>query len=416
MRPLSKVYHAPFCRECAISQTRGILNNMSDIFARLKEKCSQSFPLSDDPDPAVRAGADTAPKLDKILIVDDNVDLLEKLTFVLKNEYDVVTCSNPLNVMTVMDAQVMAVILDIKMDHKNGFEVYTDIKKQYDVPIIFFTAFQNEKEFSEIINEYRPFGYIVKGEDPARLLTQLSAAVRYAYRRQKEMALESSRLKTQFLANVSHELRTPIHFIQGICRYLLQHYPQTDARIHDLHEKLLASTERLYETLTNITDMSNIHHGSETLVYSTFNLRALLEEVLENAEKVNCNNCRFIVDIQVESSLFLNSDRDKLCRILNHLLSNAFKFTEGGEVQFSAARDDTALNFTISDTGCGIPRDYRDHLFETFSQAEDYLSRKHQGLGLGLAISKTYIEMLGGKIELTSEINKGTTVQFSLPV
>lgn len=123
---------------------------------------------------------------DKILIVDDNVALLEILCSVLEKTYDIVRTSDPMKVMDLINDAIVTVVLDIKMERKNGFEVAKEIQADYDVPIIFYTAFQNEKDYADIMAEYKPFSYIQKGSKPNELVNKIAEAVAYYHSRKNK--------------------------------------------------------------------------------------------------------------------------------------------------------------------------------------------------------------------------------------
>ena len=142
---------------------------MQDFFSRrlskIKTRTHKDTPM------------ESKPEKEKILLVDDNQLLLEEMTEIISQEFEVVGCTNPFKVMEILDETFRAVVLDVRMDGKNGFEVCEDINREFNLPVIFYTAFQNEQSFIDIINNYRPFGYLQKGGDPELLIKKIHLAV-----------------------------------------------------------------------------------------------------------------------------------------------------------------------------------------------------------------------------------------------
>lgn len=238
-----------------------------------------------------------------------------------------------------------------------------------------------------------------------------------ALRIAKEKAEISERLKSSFLANMSHELRTPLNGILGFSELVAHSHDLKDAQemgsfIHD-------SGERLLDTLNLILDLSRIEAGESQLEPSEFDLIEEATDVLNlfsaSAEKKHLS---LTLSSQLEK-LSVFTSRKAIESILNNLVNNAIKFTEIGKISLSITKE--ILNskemavIKITDTGIGIAEKDFDHIFENFRQASEGLSRSHDGTGLGLSLSKKYIEMLDGTISLESTIGIGTTFTLNLP-
>lgn len=232
----------------------------------------------------------------------------------------------------------------------------------------------------------------------------------------KEKAEESDRLKSAFLANVSHEIRTPMNGILGFTELIKQPGISPDELNHfvGIIEK---SGERLLNIINDLINISKIESGQMDTHITETNINEQLE-FLQNfftPEAVQKG-----LNINVSYSLpahqaYVMTDKEKLYAVLTNLIKNALKFTISGHINLGYNLKDNGLLFYVKDTGIGIPEHKQGSIFERFVQANIEHKSRYEGAGLGLAISKAYIEMLGGKIWVESEMGKGTTFYFSLP-
>ena len=232
----------------------------------------------------------------------------------------------------------------------------------------------------------------------------------------KEKAEESDRLKSAFLANMSHEIRTPMNGIIGFAELL------AEESIPDINKQqyigiITKNAYHLLDLINDIIDISKIEAGQANINVNAVNLNTLLSDVyvfLEpNSEKKGISFF-YSTSLSDAHSLII-TDPVKLKQILINLVNNAIKFTELGEVQFGYNIENDYVVFYVKDTGCGIPADSIATVFERFSQLDNQPKESRTGTGLGLAISKAYSELLGGKIWLTSEQDKGTQFYFTIP-
>ena len=232
----------------------------------------------------------------------------------------------------------------------------------------------------------------------------------------KEKAEESDRLKSAFLANISHEIRTPMNGILGFADLLKEPNlsPENQKEFLDVIEK---SGQRMLNIINDLIDISKIEAGETTLRIRKTNINKMLHD-LHLFFMPESNRKNIAIDFHCdlpENESFIQTDSTKLNQVLTNLIKNAVKFTEKGSVTFGYRRKNLMLEFFVTDTGLGIQAEQKDLIFERFRQGTLGNSPKYEGAGLGLAISKAYIELLGGSIWMESELGKGSTFFFEIP-
>ena len=228
-------------------------------------------------------------------------------------------------------------------------------------------------------------------------------------------AEEASKAKTAFLSNMSHEIRTPMNAIIGLDSIALND-PDISERTREYLEKIGSSAEHLLGLINDILDMSRIESGRLTLKNEEFSFRKLLDAV-NTMFHSQCQDkgLTYRFNMTPDINEYYIGDNMKLRQILINILGNAVKFTdEGGEVQLQIEckakfEGKSTLCFKISDTGIGISEDYLPYIYDTFSQEEDSSTNKYGSSGLGMAITKSFVEMMNGNILVESEKGVGTT-------
>jgi PAS domain S-box-containing protein len=232
----------------------------------------------------------------------------------------------------------------------------------------------------------------------------------------KEKAEESDRLKSAFLANISHEIRTPMNGILGFSELLKnpQLLPEAKNRYIQIIEQ---SGNRMLSIITDIVDISKIESGQMNLESNKINVNHLLSElaVLFTPEaQAKELRLSFTTALPNEKS-FIQTDRNKLTQVLTNLIKNSLKFTKEGSINFGYELVDDYLEFYVKDTGVGIPADQTEIIFEQFRQGSISLTRAYEGAGLGLSISKAFVEMLGGTIWVETKLGQGSVFYFRIP-
>jgi len=233
-------------------------------------------------------------------------------------------------------------------------------------------------------------------------------------------ALQSARLKSEFLANMSHEIRTPMNGVLGMME-LLSRTPLDEKQRRYL-ETLQTSAGGLMSVVNDILDFSKIEAGKMELREETCRVRDLLDEVTELfAARAELRGVRLLAKVEHDVPTQVEADTERVRQVLSNLVGNAVKFTESGRITVRASVEECQgqlfqLRFEVSDTGVGIEPAMQSKLFEAFSQVDGSLTRKHGGTGLGLAICKQLVELMKGRIGVTSQPGQGSSFWFVLPL
>ena len=228
----------------------------------------------------------------------------------------------------------------------------------------------------------------------------------------------ANRHKSEFLANMSHELRTPLNAIIGFSEVLQEHMfgdmnEKQEEYINDIH----GSGKHLLSLINDILDLSKVEAGRMELDLETFNVPAAIDNALTLIRE---RAGRHGIELQAAIApgiTEIKGDERKVKQILLNLLSNAVKFTpEGGRITVAASPVDSMIEISVTDTGIGIAPEDCEAVFEEFRQVGTDYTKKAEGTGLGLALTRKFVELHGGKIRVTSEVGKGSTFAFTLPV
>jgi signal transduction histidine kinase/CheY-like chemotaxis protein len=233
----------------------------------------------------------------------------------------------------------------------------------------------------------------------------------------KEKAEESDKLKTAFLNNISHEVRTPLNTICGFSE-IIANTCQSNDKLKKFSTIISDSSIKLMEIITDVIEISKLQSKQIALNESDFDFIELVNEIEYQFEPIiKLKALGFSIQMKPGLSSFkIYSDRNKIFKIFRHLIDNAIKFTYKGQISINLSFQDDKIDIIISDTGIGITKEMQEIIFESFRQVEIGISRDFGGNGVGLAIVKDFVNMLGGTIKLESEINKGSPFFISIPV
>jgi signal transduction histidine kinase len=229
--------------------------------------------------------------------------------------------------------------------------------------------------------------------------------------------LELDKLKSEFIANVSHELRTPLTAISGYADYLFLEKlgPLTDSQRKGI-DVMRRNIRRLTKQIKDLLDFTTIEAGHFTAVPRPFELRTLLDEVMVN-HQAEVEKKRLKLALDMDESLTVNADRERISQVIDNLIINAVKFTNQGGITITVRREEPGrARIAVSDTGIGIPRELIPRIFERFQQLDGSTTRRFGGVGLGLAIVKSILDIHQSDIRVESEPNRGTTFTFALPL
>ena len=379
-----------------------------------------------------------------VLVVDDEPRNLEVISHFLEREgFRVVTADDGQTALTAVAAAAPDVILlDVVMPGLEGFEVCRRLKADpatIFIPIVILTALRGTQERIKGAAAGAD-DFLSKPFDHVELATRVKSLVRVkrlydqiqAYNRELEDRVaqrtaelqraydelkELDRLKSEFIANVSHELRTPLLHVKGAISLLADGTvgPLTPDQAQGLGVAQSAA-EQLGRIVEDIVDFGEVYE-ERRLAFESVSLSEVVQSAVRAIARVAGSHSVKVTQTLPPDLPPVRADPEALTRVLWHLLDNAVKFSPAGSaVEIGAEKRRAAVRIAVRDHGAGIPPDERERIFQVFYQLDGSSTRRAGGLGLGLALVKRLVEAHGSTVEAESEVGKGSTFAFELPV
>jgi len=370
-----------------------------------------------------------------ILIVDDTPENIDILVDLLE-DYEKKIAINGLDALETVHSGDLPdlILLDIMMPEMDGYEVCKKLRedeKTKDIPVIFLTAKTQKKDINKGF-EVGGQDYVTKPFDAAELLHRVNTQLTLKKQKDelyelnhrldekvkertfelniaKEKAEESDRLKSEFLQSISHEIRTPLNAVVGFSGFISD--GNENPELEDFAGFMKKQTDLLLKLVNDIVDFAKLESRSVSFDYELVDVNEILEDnfLLFNSTKPENVELEYQ---QMESQNEIITDKFHLDQIVLNLISNALKFTTQGKVIYGAnIKENNEIEFYVTDTGKGIPKEEQALIFERFYKVDSFT----QGAGLGLAIVKNTVDLLGGKIQVESEPEKGSRFSFVIP-
>lgn len=323
---------------------------------------------------------------------------------------------------SVLPAPVQVILGELPKDFFSWLEGAME-RPGVDGWTMFFGQHHREYSFSLIpIEDGRRLLTVSCDSVAVETLRQMLDSSRRELQNAVQEAQEANAAKSRFLSNMSHDIRTPMNAIIGMTDIALAH-TDTPERMVDCLHKIRQASGHLLALINNVLDMSRIESGRVELHQEKFQLGHLLEELRTILRpSAAAKGLDFFIDCKEITHEEFQGDETRIQQILINFAGNSVKFTEKGSVtiglweECSPWREECTLHFTVADTGIGMDEAFQKKLFTPFERADAAWARHIEGTGLGMSISKQLTEMMGGHIEVKSELGKGTCIEISLPL
>jgi len=384
----------------------------------------------------------------KIIVVDDNLDILSVIRNILKDNYEVYPCPSVAKMFVVLEhIKPDLILLDVEMPETNGYEAAKKLKNsaQYkDIPIIFLTSMVDEQSeieglsigavdyirkpivvplFLQRIKTHLSFleqkkVILARNKEIEELLEIKTNEIKLREKAEQE-AQNASRAKGDFLSHMSHEIRSPLNAVIGMINIVTE---KDDIQTIKLYlEKAGNAAKQVLGVINDILDISKIEANKFELSYGEFNFVKMITTIVDVISiRAHEKHHNIAVTLDPDIPPFIIGDELRLAQVITNLMANAVKFTpENGKIELNAQKleekdDEVTIRIEVVDSGIGISPIHQKKLFTSYSQADNNIAQKYGGTGLGLVISKQIVELMHGTIWIESELKKGSKFIFTI--
>jgi len=375
----------------------------------------------------------------KILVVEDDAGSRLTLCGILEDAgYEVTGVDKGTEALEVIkDGNFHVIITDIKLPDVGGMSVLELAKEiNPDVAVVIMTGYASVETAVNAVNE-GAYAYFVKPVNMDEMKTAIVNALRQQrlsrenkrlvddLQRSNKLLFEANRqlraateAKSIFLAHMSHELRTPLNAVIGFSDLLIGGIAgKINNKQRQCLEDILSSGKHLLSLINDILDLSKVEAGKIDIRPESLRLADVVEDAVTTVKPMIDESKHELAISIAEDLPPVYGDRNRLKQILLNLLSNAIKFTpDGGKLSLETSREDDFCKVSMVDNGIGIRKEDQTCIFEPFTQLDTQPGERKQGTGLGLALTKQLVELLGGKIGVESEYGKGSQFSFTIPL
>jgi len=376
-------------------------------------------------------------KKSSILIVDDEQITIQALSEILSPEYTIYVSKDGREAIDKARRLLPEIILlDIIMPEIDGYDVIGVLKKTKetkDIPVIFVTSLDGTHDEEKALS-MGAADYITKPlHSPIvrmRVRNQIRIIERYALESDlnvvlklqselvaaKERAEHSDRAKSEFLSRMSHEMLTPMNTVIGMLKVIKMRPEKTNEYLTEIGN----ASKHLLELINNVLDISGMEYGVIKLEASEFSFKKMVDSIIDDSMRysdMKKQKITYNVDMSLPEQLI--GDEKRLSQVIYNILSNAIKYTpDNGEIRIDILvlnddKSECVVQVEVADNGIGISKDQQTELFDIFQQADGGNTRKHGGIGIGLALSKKIVKMMGGNIWVESDLGKGAKFIFT---
>lgn len=320
---------------------------------------------------------------------------------------------HPISKLAKAKQQVAQGNLDIKLNVSNRDEI-AELFSSFNIMVKQLEVYREKERDSRLRLEYK---VKERTEDLESANTELERT-NIEMEQARQMSEQANELKSAFVANMSHEIRTPLTAILGFTEQVIADSPRTPEQL-DLLGRVLNSGKHLLSLINNILDLSKIESGKVELEITTFDMFDLFNDVASiMSNQANASQLQFEFNYHYPLPRQIRTDSTRLRQVLFNLASNAIKFTEDGAVKIdiSFKQESKQIEIKVIDTGIGISPEVLEFIFEPFTQADVSISRRFGGTGLGLVVSKSFANLLGGDIHVESKLGEGSVFTFNFAI